>query len=143
MEEKREEREMRQKGLETEAMRAEREAEAEERRMEREAMQMMERLKLEHELRLKELEVRDPSGEDGEGRLGDVGQVMGARHQDDFFWLGKPKCMGMHCIMFCLKCPLRVPNSHIFLDHREIVCNVGGYWRYCGQTFYTIGHCTG
>jgi len=29
--------------------------------------------------------LRAPSGEDGENRFGDVGQVMGARHQDDSF----------------------------------------------------------
>jgi len=91
LEERRAEREMRRMELEAESRRAEREAE--ERRMEREATQVMERLRIEHELRLKELELRAPSGDDGENRFGDVGQVMRARHQDDSL-AGRTKMYG-------------------------------------------------
>jgi len=56
-----------------------RRAEAEERRLEREAAQAMERLRMEQEVTLRELELKASSGASGEPN----GQVMGGRRQDD------------------------------------------------------------
>jgi len=85
------------------------EAEIEERRMEWEAAQAMEWLRMEQEVRLRELKLRAPDGVGGEPD----GQIMGGRRQDDTL-VGVPKRSGTLCVTFCLKCRPRAPNSHNF-----------------------------
>ena len=94
IEEKRAERDDRRAEREREDRRAEREmemrrAEIEERRMEREAAQAMERLRMEQEVTLRELELRAPNGAGGEPD----GQVMGGRRQNDTL-VGRTKTFG-------------------------------------------------
>ena len=57
--------------------------------MEREAAQAMERLRMEQEVRLRELELRAPDGGGGEPD----GQFMGGRRQDDTL-VGRTKTFG-------------------------------------------------
>jgi len=81
--------EMRRAEIEAEERKAKLEAEIEERRMEREAAQAMERLRMEQEVTLRELELRAPNGAGGEPD----GQVMGGRRQNDTL-VGRTKTFG-------------------------------------------------